>query len=199
MHIADVSHYVKEDSPLDKEALKRGTSVYLVDRVIPMIPHQLSNGICSLNEGCDRLALSCLMDIDMKGNIIGHKICESVINVNRRMTYTSVKKILEDNDKEECAKYSELVDMFKLMQECADILRKKRFKRGSIDFDFPESKIILDKDGRPVDIKPYDRNVATKLIEDFMLAANETVAEDYFWQEVPFFIEHTKILTRKRY
>jgi len=151
-----------------------------------MIPHQLSNGICSLNEGCDRLALSCLMDIDMKGNIIGHKICESVINVNRRMTYTSVKKILEDNDKEECAKYSELVDMFKLMQECADILRKKRFKRGSIDFDFPESKIILDKDGRPVDIKPYDRNVATKLIEDFMLAANETVAEDYFWQEVPF-------------
>ena len=186
MHIADVSHYVKEDSPLDKEALKRGTSVYLVDRVIPMIPHQLSNGICSLNEGCDRLALSCLMDIDMKGNIIGHKICESVINVNRRMTYTSVKKILEDNDKEECAKYSELVDMFKLMQECADILRKKRFKRGSIDFDFPESKIILDKDGRPVDIKPYDRNVATKLIEDFMLAANETVAEDYFWQEVPF-------------
>ena len=144
VHIADVSHYVKEDSPLDKEALKRGTSVYLVDRVIPMIPHQLSNGICSLNEGCDRLALSCLMDIDMKGNIIGHKICESVINVNRRMTYTSVKKILEDNDKEECAKYSELVDMFKLMQECADILRKKRFKRGSIDFDFPESKIILD-------------------------------------------------------
>ena len=186
VHIADVSHYVKEDSPLDKEALKRGTSVYLVDRVIPMIPHQLSNGICSLNEGCDRLALSCLMDIDMKGNIIGHKICESVINVNRRMTYTSVKKILEDNDKEECAKYSELVDMFKLMQECADILRKKRFKRGSIDFDFPESKIILDKDGRPVDIKPYDRNVATKLIEDFMLAANETVAEDYFWQEIPF-------------
>ena len=186
VHIADVSHYVKEGSPLDKEALKRGTSVYLVDRVIPMIPHQLSNGICSLNEGCDRLALSCLMDIDMKGNIIGHKICESVINVNRRMTYTSVKKILEDNDKEECAKYSELVDMFKLMQECADILRKKRFKRGSIDFDFPESKIILDKDGRPVDIKPYDRNVATKLIEDFMLAANETVAEDYFWQEVPF-------------
>ena len=186
VHIADVSHYVKEDSPLDKEALKRGTSVYLVDRVIPMIPHQLSNGICSLNKGCDRLALSCLMDIDMKGNIIGHKICESVINVNRRMTYTSVKKILEDNDKEECAKYRELVDMFKLMQECADILRKKRFKRGSIDFDFPESKIILDKDGRPVDIKPYDRNVATKLIEDFMLAANETVAEDYFWQEVPF-------------
>ena len=186
VHIADVSHYVKEGSPLDKEALKRGTSVYLVDRVIPMIPHQLSNGICSLNEGCDRLALSCLMDIDMKGNIIGHKICESVININRRMTYTSVKKILEDNDKEECAKYRELVDMFKLMQECADILRKKRFKRGSIDFDFPESKIILDKDGRPVDIKPYDRNVATKLIEDFMLAANETVAEDYFWQEVPF-------------
>ena len=151
-----------------------------------MIPHQLSNGICSLNEGCDRLALSCLMDIDSKGAVVGHRICESVINVNRRMTYTSVKKILEDNDVNETEKYRELVPMFKLMEEAAALLRKKRFARGSIDFDFPESKIVLDDKGHPIKIEPYDRNVATKLIEDFMLIANETVAEDYFWQEVPF-------------
>ena len=156
------------------------------DRVIPMIPHQLSNGICSLNEGCDRLALSCLMDINSKGVVVGHKICESVINVDRRMTYTSVKKILEDNDANEIEKYKELIPMFKLMEEAAALLRKKRFARGSIDFDFPESKIVLDTKGHPVKIEPYDRNVATKLIEDFMLVANETVAEDYFWQEVPF-------------
>lgn len=186
VHIADVSHYVTENSPLDKEALKRGTSVYLVDRVIPMIPHKLSNGICSLNQGQDRLTLSCLMDIDKEGNVIGHKICESVINVNRRMSYTSVKKILVDKDEAEIKEYNELVDMFHLMEEAAYVLRKKRFKRGSIDFDFPETKIILDKDGHPVEIKPYERNVATKIIEDFMLIANETVAEDYFWQELPF-------------
>lgn len=186
VHIADVSHYVTENSPLDKEALKRGTSVYLVDRVIPMIPHKLSNGICSLNQGQDRLTLSCLMDIDKEGNVIGHKICESVINVNRRMSYTSVKKILVDKDEAEIKEYSELIDMFHLMEEAAYVLRKKRFKRGSIDFDFPETKIILDKDGHPIEIKPYERNVATKIIEDFMLIANETVAEDYFWQELPF-------------
>ena len=186
VHIADVSHYVTEGSALDKEALKRGTSVYLVDRVIPMIPHKLSNGICSLNQGEDRLALSCLMDIDEKGNIVGHRICETVINVDRRMSYTSVKKILVDNDTNEIMKYKELVPMFHMMEEAAELLRKKRFARGSVDFDFPESKIILDENGHPTDIKPYDRNVATKIIEDFMLAANETVAEDYFWQEIPF-------------
>lgn len=186
VHIADVSHYVTEGSALDKEALKRGTSVYLVDRVIPMIPHKLSNGICSLNQGEDRLALSCLMDIDEKGNIVGHRICETVINVDRRMSYTSVKKILVDNDTNEIMKYKELVPMFHMMEEAADLLRKKRFARGSVDFDFPESKIILDENGHPTDIKPYDRNVATKIIEDFMLAANETVAEDYFWQDMPF-------------
>lgn len=186
VHIADVSHYVTEGSALDKEALKRGTSVYLVDRVIPMIPHKLSNGICSLNQGEDRLALSCLMDIDEKGNIVGHRICETVINVDRRMSYTSVKKILVDNDTEEIMKYKELVPMFHMMEEAAALLRKKRFARGSVDFDFPESKIILDENGHPTDIKPYDRNVATKIIEDFMLAANETVAEDYFWQDMPF-------------
>lgn len=186
VHIADVSHYVTEGSALDKEALKRGTSVYLVDRVIPMIPHKLSNGICSLNQGEDRLALSCLMGIDEKGNIVGHRICETVINVDRRMSYTSVKKILVDNDTNEIMKYKELVPMFHMMEEAAELLRKKRFARGSVDFDFPESKIILDENGHPTDIKPYDRNVATKIIEDFMLAANETVAEDYFWQDMPF-------------
>lgn len=186
VHIADVSHYVKENSPLDKEALKRGTSVYLVDRVIPMIPHKLSNGICSLNQGCDRLALSCIMEIDNTGKVIGHKIAETVINVDRRMSYTSVKKIVVDEDADEIKEYEELVPMFKLMEELSSIIRKRRTQRGSIDFDFPESKIYLDAKGVPVDILPYDRNAATKFIEDFMLAANETIAEDYFWQEIPF-------------
>lgn len=186
VHIADVSHYVREGSPIDKEALKRGTSVYLVDRVIPMIPHKLSNGICSLNAGCDRLALSCLMDIDEKGNVIGHEIAETLIQVDKRMTYTSVKKILEDKDDEECKSYQDFVPMFQLMEELAGILRSKRRKRGSIDFDFPETKVILDEKGRPVEIKPYERNVATKIIEDFMLIANETVAQDFYWQELPF-------------
>ncbi len=186
VHIADVTNYVTENSALDKEALKRGTSVYLVDRVIPMLPHKLSNGICSLNAGVDRLALSCIMDIDSKGNVIGHRIAETVINVDRRMTYTSVKKILEDKDEAEIEQYKELVPMFETMLELANILREKRRKRGSIDFDFPESKILLNKDGKPIDIKPYERNKATKIIEDFMLIANETVAEDFFWQELPF-------------
>lgn len=186
VHIADVTNYVKEGSPLDKEALSRGTSVYLVDRVIPMLPHALSNGICSLNAGVDRLALSCFMDIDTKGTVISHKIAETVVNVSRRMSYTSVKKILEDKDPDEMKEYEELVPMFELMEELAQILREKRRKRGSIDFDFPESKIILDENGKAVDVKPYDRNTATKIIEDFMLIANETIAEDYFWQELPF-------------
>lgn len=186
VHIADVSHYVTENNPIDKEAYKRGTSVYLVDRVIPMIPHKLSNGICSLNQGCDRLALSCLMDIDEKGRVVSHRICETIINVDRRMSYTSVKKILADKDEQETETYKELVPMFQQMEELASILRKKRFKRGAIDFDFPESKIILDEQGHPTEIRAYERNVATKIIEDFMLIANETVAEDYFWQETPF-------------
>lgn len=186
VHIADVSNYVQENSALDVEALKRGTSVYLVDRVIPMLPHKLSNGICSLNAGENRLALSCIMLIDAKGNVVDHTIAETVIRVDRRMSYTSVKKILEEHDETERREYEELVPMFELMQELAAILRKKRMKRGSIDFDFPETKIILDEKGRPVEIKPYDRNVATKIIEDFMLIANETVAQDYFWQELPF-------------
>ena len=186
VHIADVTNYVQERSALDREAYERGTSVYLVDRVIPMLPHALSNGICSLNAGVDRLALSCIMTVNPKGEIVDHEIAESVICVDERMSYTSVKKILEEQDPKECERYREFVPMFELMEELAGILRARRKKRGSIDFDFPETKMILDTDGHPIDIKPYDRNVATKIIEDFMLAANETVAEDYFWQEIPF-------------
>lgn len=186
VHIADVANYVQENSALDWEAKERGTSVYLVDRVIPMLPHRLSNGICSLNAGENRLALSCLMTIDQKGEVVSHEIVESVIRVDRRMFYTSVKKILEDRDETECREYEALVPMFELMRELAGILREKRKKRGSIDFDFPESKIILDSQGHPVEIKPYERNVATKMIEDFMLIANETVAEHFHWMELPF-------------
>ena len=186
VHIADVSNYVQENSALDWEALKRGTSVYLVDRVIPMLPHKLSNGICSLNQGVDRLALSCLMTIDHKGEVTDYEIVESVICVDRRMSYTSVKKILEDKDEEERCKYEELVPMFELMEELAALLRKKRHKRGAVDFDFAESKILLDGEGHPIEIKPYERNVATKIIEDFMLIANETVAQHFFWLDLPF-------------
>ena len=186
VHIADVTNYVQERSALDREALKRGTSVYLVNKVIPMLPQKLSNGVCSLNEGENRLALSCIMTVNPKGEVIDHEIAETVIKVDRRMSYTSVAKILEEHDENEIAKYEELVPMFELMQELSHILREHRRKRGSIDFDFPESKMVLDEKGRPIDIKPYDRNVATKIIEDFMLLANETVAEEYFWRELPF-------------
>lgn len=186
VHIADVSNYVQENSALDWEALKRGTSVYLVDRVIPMLPHKLSNGICSLNQGVDRLALSCLMTINGKGEVTDYQIEETVICVDKRMTYTAVKKILEDRDEEERRKYESLVPMFELMEELAAILRNRRHKRGAVDFDFAESKIFLDEEGHPVEIKPYERNVATKIIEDFMLIANETVAQHFFWLELPF-------------
>lgn len=187
VHIADVSNYVQENSALDREALKRGTSVYLADRVIPMLPHTLSNGICSLNEGEERLALSCIMKMDNTGRVVDYDICESVIKTNHRMSYTEVKKIIEDNDPEMLEKYSDVSDMLIKMQELSLILREKRNKRGAIDFDFPETKLILDKEtGEPLEIKPYERNEATKLIESFMLAANETVAEHYFWKEIPF-------------
>ena len=186
VHIADVTNYVQENSALDREAKKRGTSVYLADRVIPMLPHTLSNGICSLNAGEDRLALSCLMKIDENGTIVDHEICESVIRVDRRMTYTAVKQILEDEDEEQCRKYEEFIPMFREMARLSSILREKRHRRGAVDFDFPETKVILDEQGRPVELKAYERNTATKLIEDFMLAANETVAEDFFWREIPF-------------
>jgi len=186
VHIADVSNYVQYNSALDREALKRGTSVYLVDRVIPMLPKKLSNGICSLNAGEDRLALSCLMDIDKKGNVVGHKIAETVIHVTERMTYTNVNKILTHADEAVTKKYQELVPMFFLMKELSEIVRKNRKKRGAIDFDFPESKVILDENGKPVDIYEYEHNSATDLIEDFMLLANETVAEEYYFNEIPF-------------
>lgn len=221
VHIADVTNYVKEHSPLDEEALKRGTSVYLVDRVIPMLPHKLSNGICSLNAGEDRLALSCIMDIDFTGKVIGHKIAETVIHVNQRMSYRQVDAILKMNaiknntiyDDVDYSKkqaidcndikltknngeeifgddileyYHDDIEYFVLMKELSDILRNKRMQRGSIDFDFPESKIVLTQEGEPVEIGPYDRNPAHKIIEDFMLLANETVAENYYWQDLPF-------------
>ena len=185
VHIADVSNYVQEKSAMDREALKRGTSVYLVDRVIPMLPRRLSNGICSLNAGEDRLALSCIMTIDPKGNIVDHEIAETVIHVDQRMSYTGVQKIL-DGDEETVKKYEVLVPMLVRMKELAALLREKRRARGSIDFDFPETKVILNEKGEPIEIRPYERNTATRIIEDFMLAANETVAEDCFWQELPF-------------
>ena len=186
VHIADVTHYVREGSPLDREALKRGTSVYLTDRVIPMLPHKLSNGICSLNQGEDRLALSCIMEINDKGVVIGHEIAETLIRVDRRMTYTAVNAIITDDDAETKEKYKEFVDLFLQMKELSQLLRKRRQERGAIDFDFPESKILLDAKGRPIEIKPYERNAATNLIEDFMLMANETVAQEYCTEEIPF-------------
>ena len=221
VHIADVTNYVKEYSVLDKEALKRGTSVYLVDRVIPMLPHKLSNGICSLNAGEDRLALSCIMDIDWNGKVIGHRIAETVIHVDRRMSYNQVDAILRANaikngtiyDGTDYGKendnvlndislnlndgtriqgeaileeYKDYIEFFYQMKELSDIIRKKPMARGSIVFEFPEAKIKLTEEGEPIEIGPYDRNPAHKIIEDFMLMANETVAEDYFWQEIPF-------------
>ena len=186
VHIADVTNYVQERSSLDREALKRGTSVYLVDRVIPMLPPKLSNDICSLNPNVDRLALSCIMTISPDGEIIDHIIAETVINVKERMTYSSVAKILKDNDSEEIKKYEKLVPLFKRMEELSKILRAKRKNRGAIDFDFPETKVILDEGEHPIEIKPYESNVATRIIEDFMLIANETVAEEYYWRELPF-------------
>ncbi len=185
VHIADVSYYVTEGSALDREALRRGTSVYLTDRVIPMLPRKLSNGICSLNEGEDRLALSCLMEIDGGGNIRGYKIEETVIRVKRRMTYTKVQEIL-DGSQEAAREYEELTPLFFQMKELSALLRQKREGRGALGFDFPESRILLDSEGHPAEIRPYERNTATKIIEDFMLAANETVAEDFYWQEIPF-------------
>lgn len=186
VHIADVSNYVQYNSALDKEALKRGTSVYLADRVIPMLPKKLSNGICSLNAGEDRLALSCLMDIDKKGRVVSHRIVESVIHVKERMSYTNVKKILLQEDEELEKRYEELLPMFFQMKELSELLRNRRKKRGAIDFDFPESKLVLDEKGKVVDIYSYEQNIATRLIEDFMLAANETVAEEYCMLGLPF-------------
>jgi len=186
VHIADVTHYVTEGSPLDEEALERGTSVYLVDRVIPMIPHKLSNGICSLNPDEDRLTLSCVMEINPNGDVVDHEICKSVIHSHCRMTYSKVNKVIEFQDAQQCEEYKDFVPMLMHMNELRIILNNKRRKRGSVNFDFPETKIVLDENGKVIDIKPYERNLATNLIEEFMLVCNETVAEDYYWQSAPF-------------
>ncbi|MFX3622917.1 MAG: ribonuclease R [Ectobacillus sp.] len=186
VHIADVSHYVKEGSPIDREAAERATSIYLVDRVIPMIPHRLSNGICSLNPQVDRLVLSCEMEINENGEVVSHEIFQAVIKTTERMTYYDVNRILEDEDEELIKRYEPLVPMFKDMEELASILREKRMKRGAIDFDFKEAKVLVDEDGHPTDVVLRERSTAEKLIEEFMLAANETVAEHFHWLNVPF-------------
>jgi ribonuclease R len=186
VHIADVGYYVKEKSKLDQEAYNRGCSVYLVDRVIPMLPHRLSNGICSLNPKVDRLTLSCVMEFDDKARLIKHDIFTSVIRTVERMTYTNVRKILTEEDPELMERYRDLVDDFRLMEELAMKLRANRMARGAIDFDFQEAKVIVDENGKPVDIVKRERSVAEQIIEEFMLAANETVAEHFFWLKVPF-------------
>lgn len=185
VHIADVTNYVQERSALDREAFERGTSVYLADRVIPMLPQKLSNGICSLNAGEDRLALSCLMTLNSNGELIDHEIAETVICVDKRMSYNGVAAVL-DGDPDALKEDGKFVPMLLKMKELSDLIRKRRGRRGSINFDFPETKVILNEDGYPVDIRPYERNDATKIIEDFMLLANETVAEEYYWREIPF-------------
>lgn len=186
VHIADVTNYVRENNPLDKEALKRGTSVYLIDRVIPMLPRRLSNGICSLNPQVDRLTLSCFMEIDKTGKVVDHRISETVIKTSERMTYDNVTKILRDKDPELMKRYDYLLEDFKLMGELFEILNNRRSLRGSIDFEFDESKIILDEKGKPIEIKPYERAVANRIIEEFMLVCNETIAEHMFWSNIPF-------------
>lgn len=186
VHIADVTYYVDEGSPIDKEARERATSVYLVDRVIPMIPHRLSNGICSLNPHVDRLTLSCEMEINKSGDVVEHEIFQSVIKTNERMTYRDVNKILEDEDQELIKKYENLVPMFRDMAALAKTLRGKRMDRGAIDFDFKEAGVIVDEEGKAVDVKLRERSVAERLIEEFMLAANETIAEHFHWMDVPF-------------
>ncbi len=186
VHIADVSHYVKEGSALDAEALRRGTSVYLADRVIPMLPQVLSNGVCSLNAGEDRLALSCLMTLNGQGEVTDYTIAPSVIRVKERMTYTCVAAILEKDGPEESARYESLVPMLRDMARLSGLIRERRHQRGAVDFDFPESRIRLDENGRPTQILPQQRNTATRLIEDFMLLANETVAQYFYWLQTPF-------------
>lgn len=185
VHIADVSHYVTEGSDIDREAYDRATSIYLTDRVIPMIPHRLSNGICSLNPQVDRLTLSCEMIFNDQGEVLSHDIFQSVIKTSARMTYTDVYEILEQDNQELKEKYEELVPMFELMKELAEVLRTKRMRRGAIDFDFKESKVLVDEEGYPTDVVVRERTVSERLIEEFMLAANETVAEHFHRMEVP--------------
>lgn len=186
VYIADVSYYVPENTPLDREAFERGTSVYLVDRVIPMLPHRLSNGICSLNPDADRLVIGCEMEISPDGEVVSHEIFEGVIRSKQRMTYTDVRKILVDKDEETIKKYEPLVPLFQLMEELALTLRKKRMERGAIDFDTKEAKVIVDEDGTPTDVVLRERTIAENIIEEFMLRANETIAEHFHWLRLPF-------------
>ena len=186
VHIADVSYYVKENSKIDKEAIKRGTSVYMFDRVIPMLPFELSNGICSLNAGQDRFALSCSMEIDKKGNVVSSDVYKSVIRVTERMTYINVNKIINNLDEKVTEKYSKYISYFKLMEELAIILKNKRLAQGYLNLEIPESKIVLDENGRAIEVKKYETTFANEIIEQFMLTANETVAEKFFWLEAPF-------------
>ena len=186
VHIADVSYYVKEGSKLDREAILRGTSIYMLDRVIPMLPVELSNGICSLNAGKDRFALSCLMEINEEGKVVKSDICKSVIRVTQRMSYTDVNKILNNLDEKVVKKYEKYINDFKLMESLAKILKARRLKDGYLNLDIPESKIVLDKNGFAIDVKPYETTFANEIIEQFMLTANETVAEKFYWLDAPF-------------
>lgn len=186
VHIADVTHYVREGSALDQEALLRGTSVYFPDRVIPMLPRELSNNICSLNAHVDRLAFSVMMDVDFMGNVTNHEIFESVIHIRERMTYTNVYKILEENDAELKERYKDHLDDFNHMRSLSRILKEKRKRRGAVDFEFDEAKVIVDEQGKPTEIKRYKMTVANSIIEEFMLLCNEVVSEHFYWIGVPF-------------
>ncbi|HBC32649.1 MAG TPA: ribonuclease R, partial [Clostridiales bacterium] len=186
VHIADVTHYVKEDRKLDKEALKRATSIYITDRVIPMLPKELSNGVCSLNPGEDKLTLSVEMIINNDGKVTDYKIFESIMNNRYRMTYDDVTEIIENNGEKLSVKYKDIVPMLKVMEELSLILRRKRDIRGAIDFEFPERKIITDENGKAIDVTKYERRTSHKIIEEFMLVCNETVAEHYYWLNMPF-------------
>ena len=186
VHIADVSYYVKEDKKLDKEAIKRGTSVYMFDRVIPMLPFELSNGICSLNAGTDRFALSCSMEINTAGQVVSSDVYKSVIKVTERMSYTDVNKILNNLDEEVTNRYKKYIKNFKLMEELAHVLKSRRISQGYLNLDIPESKIILDENGRAIEVKKYETTFANEIIEQFMLTANEIIAEKFYWLEAPF-------------
>ena len=186
VHIADVSYYVTENSLLDKEAIIRGTSIYMLDRVIPMLPRELSNGICSLNAGEDRFTLSCTMEIDKDGNIISSDVYKAVIKVTERMNYKDVQKIIDGSDEEVLERYKNYIQDFKLMEELAKILKNKRLERGYLNLDLPESKVVLDNNGHAVDIKKYELYFSNEIIEQFMLSANETIAERFYWLEAPF-------------
>ena len=186
VHIADVSNYVKEGGYLDKEAIKRGTSVYMLDRVIPMLPFELSNGICSLNAGKDRLALSCLMEINRNGDVVDSEVCKSIIKVTERMTYTNVYKIITDSDEEVIDRYRPYISDFKLMEELALILKEKRLNKGYLNLDIPEPKLIFDDEGKCIDVQKYELTFANEIIEQFMLSANETIAETFYKKKIPF-------------